>query len=300
MSKYTPPSPYTYTDEKWKVHSVHPQRLFSQRKDDDKPRPARGARAVAIGIRSIAPRTAADWAKEADAELWASCESVEEYEERKRELEAAAKVAKENQPTFHRFTHLPIELRYRIWGMVMDEPTRIAITCSGYTRPQRPRGGRCGTVSPGCPRVYAATAFMSPLMLVNRETHGLASKRYRRAFQGVQGGGGVLAAYPSILTIEISTVRLLRMENLEMLTEIVVVASPGIWASCFYKEVSERFKTMLATGSIRRLELRLTRLVTEEERSKDEEYFVSLFSDIKAVDVEWVAPELIIRPGKEE
>ncbi|PYI11437.1 hypothetical protein BO78DRAFT_425917 [Aspergillus sclerotiicarbonarius CBS 121057] len=298
-STYTPPSPYTYTDEKWKVHTVHPRRFFSRRKDDGILRPTRAARCVSIGNPSIGPRTVAERASEADTALWASCDSVEEYEAKRREIDAAKAKAVADQPVFHPFLRLPLELRCRVWEMAMEEPTQITITCSGYTPARRPTGW-CRTVAPGQPRKYATTAFMPALMLVNRETHALASKHYRRAFRGVHGGGGVLAAYPSTLTIEKPMILLLRMENLEMLAEIVIVDSPRFEIVQIAKVFSDRLKIMLETGAIRRLELRLKTSITRKQARKVDKYFASLFSKMKSVDAEWVAPELSVGPVNDE
>ncbi|RAL08843.1 2EXR domain-containing protein [Aspergillus homomorphus CBS 101889] len=300
---YTPPSPYTYTDEQWKVHTVHPPRYFSRSKQDGTLRPTRPAPCVMMGNPTIGPRTAAEKAEEADKALWASCDSVEEYEAKRREIDAARARAVADQPTFHPFPRLPCELRYNIWTLAMAEPTRITITCTGYTPARRPQGGRCGTISPGRPRIYAATAFMPPLMLVNRETHALASRHYRRAFRGVDGGGGVLASYPSILTIERPVVPLLRMEDddVRMLAEVVVIASPGFGGTVGFSTVfSEQLKKMLGTGSIRRMELRLTSSIPSKQGSKVDEYFASVFSEIEAVNEWWVAPELCVRPVKDK
>ncbi|PWY96167.1 hypothetical protein BO94DRAFT_529568 [Aspergillus sclerotioniger CBS 115572] len=295
----TPPSPYTYTDEQWKVHTIHPRRFYSRRKEDGILRPTRAAPYISIGNPSIGPRTAGEKAAEADTALWASCDSVEEYEAKRRDLDAAKAKAMANQPTFHPFPRLPTELRCKIWEMAMEEPTQITITCSGYTPAQRPTGW-CRTVGSGRPRIYATTAFMPPLMLVNRETYALASKHYRRAFRGVNGGGGVLAAYPSVLVIERPMVLLLPMDDLELLAEIVVIATPSHGMVGFSTGFSDRLKTMLGTGSIRRVELRLTRSITRKQAGKVDGYFTSLFSEMRAVNAEWVAPELTVGPVNEE
>ncbi|OJK03461.1 hypothetical protein ASPACDRAFT_56869 [Aspergillus aculeatus ATCC 16872] len=301
------PSPYTYTDEQWKVHTVHPQRYYSRSREDGTLRPTLPAPCVSIGNPDIAPRTAAEKAREADKALWGSCKSVDEYEGKRREMDdvAAARAVEAGRPAFHPFPRLPAELRCRIWVVAMvNNPTRIAITCSGYTPARRPQGGWCGTVAPGRPRIYAATAFMPPLMLVNWEAHALASRHYRRAFRGVNGGGGVLAAYPSILTIEKPMVLLLpmdRAEDLGLLAEIVVIVSPGLGGRvAFSTEYSERFKMMLRVGTIRRLELRLTRSIPRDRARRVEEYFASLFSEIQAANEEWVAPELQVGPVHDE
>ncbi|RAH70511.1 2EXR domain-containing protein [Aspergillus aculeatinus CBS 121060] len=301
------PSPYTYTDEQWKVHTVHPQRYYSRSREDGTLRPTRPAPCSFIGNPDIAPRTAAEKAREADKALWGSCKSVEEYEAKRREMDdvAAARAVEAGRATFHPFPRLPSELRCRIWVMAMvNSPTRIAITCSGYTPARLPRGGRCGTVAPGRPRIFAATAFMPPLMLVNWEAHGLASRHYRRAFRGVNGGGGVLAAYPSVLTIEKAMVLLLPMdrgEDLGSLAEIVVVVSPGLGGRVsFSTEYLEQFKSMLRMGTIRRLELRLTRSIPRDRARRVEEYFASLFSEIQAANSKWVTPELQVGPVHDE
>ncbi|KAI9932524.1 hypothetical protein ASPWEDRAFT_33425 [Aspergillus wentii DTO 134E9] len=299
MSKPPRPSPYTYTDEKWKVHTVHPPRYMSTSRIDGITRPTRPARVIGIGTPSIGLRTAGERAAESDMTLWASCESVEEYERKRRDFDAAKTEAGDDQPAFHPFPRLPIELRHMVWEMVMAEPTEITITCSGYTAARRSTGW-CGTVSRGRPRIYATTAFMPALMLVNKETYALASRHYRRAFRGVNGGGGVLAAYPSILSIEKEMIPLLPMEDLEMLTELVVVATPQLLGVEFSPEFSERLKTMLGTGSIRRLEVRLTRAITSRNGREVDDYFASLFAEMKAVDMGWVAPELSVGPVKDE
>ncbi|RAK81725.1 2EXR domain-containing protein [Aspergillus fijiensis CBS 313.89] len=300
------PSPYTYTDEQWKVHTVHPQRYYSRSREDGTLRPTRPAPCLSIGNPDIAPRTGAEKARAADMALWGSCKSVEEYEAKRREMDddVAARAVEAGRATFHPFPRLPAELRCQIWAMAMaDNPTGVSITCTGYTPPQRPRGW-CKTVAPGRPRIYAATAFMPPLMLVNWEANALASRHYRRAFRGVNGGGGVLAAYPSILTIEKAMIRLLpmdRAEDLELLAEIIVIISPGYGGRvAFSREFLERIKMMLWMVTIRRLDLRLTRSIPRDRARSVEEYFALLFSEIQAANSEWVKPELQVGPVHDE
>ena len=132
-----------------------------------------------------------------------SCSNVEEYEARKKDLsdQAAAirRIFLESQPTFHLFPKLPIELRNRIWASAMAKVTKIRITCSGYTAP-RACSSKCGTMS-SSPGIYAATALLPPLLLVARKSHAAASKHYCHAFRGVDGGGGIVAAYLTVLIV---------------------------------------------------------------------------------------------------
>ncbi|PYH85384.1 hypothetical protein BO82DRAFT_351225 [Aspergillus uvarum CBS 121591] len=301
------PSPYSYTDEQWKVHTVHPQRLYSRSKEDGRLRPTRPAPCLLIGNPDIGPRTVAAKAREADTALWASCKTVEEYEAKRRETDAAAarRAVEAERVTFHPFSRLPAELRCQIWAMAMaDHPTRVSITCSGYTPARRPQGRSCFLMLQGRPRIYAATAFMPPLMLVNGEAHALASRHYRRAFRGVLGGGGVLAAYPSILTIEKAMILLLpmdRAEDLRLLTEIVVIVCPGAGERvAFSRRWWERFEILLRMAPLRRLELRLTSSIPRYRVRGVNEYFASLFSEIQAADTEWVAPDLQVGPVHDE
>jgi hypothetical protein len=80
----------------------------------------------------------------------------------------------------------------------MEEPVEVQLAASKYTLAIR-GAGWCGTRSPPRPLNLAAIAILPPLMLVNHESHAIASTYYKRAFRGVGGAGGVLAAYPTVL-----------------------------------------------------------------------------------------------------
>lgn len=218
-----PISGYTFVDEKWRCQTVDPLRCCS-RGPDGSLRPSRPANAVAMGVPELTPRTLAERAAEKDIQLWARCSSFDEYEVQRQSLSEHASHARrvflESQPAFHQFPKLPIELRNQIWASAMAEVTQVSITCSGYTPPRRSNGW-CGTVAYGRPRIYAATAMLPPLLLVNRESHAAAVKQYRRIFRGVHGGGGVLAAYPTVLTVEMSILSLVKENDFEYVREII-------------------------------------------------------------------------------
>ncbi|KAF2972248.1 hypothetical protein GQX73_g1228 [Xylaria multiplex] len=164
----------------------------------------------------------AQQAEEEDQLLWASSSSVEEYEERKRTRDEERRLDREAfmqaQPIFHQFPHLPTELRLLIWELALEEPTRVTLAASRYyPRFSRPRGQWILRL----PEEFVATAFLPPLMLVNHESHAVAVAYYRRAFRGVDGSGGVLAGYPTVLNIKNAAFELLRADDLDLVRDFI-------------------------------------------------------------------------------
>ncbi|KAI3328989.1 hypothetical protein HD806DRAFT_268585 [Xylariaceae sp. AK1471] len=218
---YPTPTGYTFTDEMWRTKTVKPLRCFSQEHDHGPLRPSWPAPFAG----SMPPRTISQRAHEEDLALWASSSSIEVYEERKRARDEQRRSEREafirDQPVFHKFSSLPAELRLLVWKMALEEPTRVALTVSEYRSPPRQPGVWCATVF-RYPSAYAATAVLPPLMLVNYESHKLASRHYRRAFQGVDGEGGVLAAYPTVLTVKGVAFTLMRPDSLSLVQDFIL------------------------------------------------------------------------------
>ncbi|KAI1118863.1 hypothetical protein F5Y14DRAFT_446672 [Nemania sp. NC0429] len=216
---YQPATGYAFTDELWRPQTARPQLLFVE-EPDGRRRPVYPPDYSHHDF----PRTAAERAAAKNLELWATSSSPEEYEKRKRsrdkknraELEAAV------QPTFPKFQSLPPELRLAVWELALQEPRVVTISASTRWRPSReadvlraravdhplhpaeperpvPPVGR--TLLPPVTDFFA-TAFIPPLMLVNWESHTIASSHYKRAFTNWAGKGGVLAAYPTELRVE--------------------------------------------------------------------------------------------------
>jgi hypothetical protein len=125
-----------------------------------------------------------------------------------------------SQPTFHKFSSLPAELRLLVWKMALEEPTRVTLTISGYES-RRSGNPTCGTVF-SYPSENAATAVLPPLMLVNHESHAVTSRHYRRAFRSFNGKGGVLAAYPTVLTVKGNAFGLMRPGSLNLLRDFIL------------------------------------------------------------------------------
>lgn len=302
FQRFPTPSGYSFVDEKWKVHTVHPQRPYSYK--NGRPCPTRPARAYGP-TPAIRSQTVAEKAAKADLALWASCSSVEEYEARKQNLLASKKKQIEEssrrQRTFHSFPLLPPELRLHIWQLAMAEPTQITIFCSRYRAIHSQPGSRCGAVG-SVPELYAAVAFLPPLMLVNRESHALASRHYRRVFRGRNGGGGVLTAYPRVVTIEEPCWPLLQLDasSLDVL-EIVIIAIPPALLFSFLGVFQRPCEAILAAPNLRRLEIRCETVGLE---SKDkiiasmDRTLSPVLARLRALNRDWVAPELrFVRVG---
>jgi hypothetical protein len=282
------PDPYTFIDEMWELHTVDPTRVCSRREDGNLV-PGRPAPMFVVGVPDIEPRTMKQKAAHEDRELWESCFSFEDYNAKRQILYESHKYARmswlESQGTFHPFPRLPSELRLRIWSFAMTAATEVKIMCSGYTinRPQ----GWCGTVS-SRPRIYAATAFLPPLMLVNHESHSAASKHYRRAFRGVDGGGGVLAAYPTSITIDESAFHLVRDDDFGIVQKVVLETTRGLHHS---RGTNDQFRTLLANQNLKEVEIRM--------RKAGLRWLSGLYIDLQEVysqlrerNAEWVAPEI--------
>jgi DNA-binding transcriptional regulator of glucitol operon len=173
----------------------------------------------------MAPRTIAQRAHEEDLALWASSASIEEYEERRRARDEQRRSEREafmrGQPVFHRFLSLPAELRLMIWKMALEEPTRVILFILTRTMPSRQSGGWCGTTFP-ISWEHVATATLPPLMLVNCESHRVASRHYQRAFRGLHARGGVLAAYPTVLTVKGDAFTPMQTDGLRFVRDFVL------------------------------------------------------------------------------
>ncbi|KAI1193854.1 hypothetical protein F5X97DRAFT_312720 [Nemania serpens] len=198
------PSPYTFVDEMWRTRTVTNPRYFSHAGGKNSPpKPTRPAPCYIMGDpRPRDSHTIAEAAEEDDLQLWVSSASVADYEERKQALNERKPLDREAfvnaQGQFHKFPALPLELRVMIWKLALEEPVTVTLRIS-YWRPRpRPGRSRCGILR-YIAEDYSATAVLPPLMLVNHESHRTASAHYKRAFRGVKGNGGVLAAYPTIL-----------------------------------------------------------------------------------------------------
>ncbi|KAI0413371.1 hypothetical protein F5X98DRAFT_352210 [Xylaria grammica] len=213
---------YTFTDEMWRTQTVHPERDHSSTSNDG---PLRRTSPLARRCRfpPVPPRTAAQRAEEEDQALWASSASIEEYEERKRTRDEERRLDREAiiraQPVFHKFPHLPPELRLHVWKLALEEPTMVTLFVSKFhPRFSRPRGQWILRL----PEQYAATAFLPPLMLVNHESHAVASAHYRRAFRSLDGGGGVLAGYPTVLCVKNAAFDLLQADDLDLVRDFIL------------------------------------------------------------------------------
>ncbi|KAI1130725.1 hypothetical protein F5Y10DRAFT_235050, partial [Nemania abortiva] len=224
-----PPTPtgYTFTDEMWRTQTAKPPRYFSQKGGENSAlTPTRPAPVyVPSDPRPRGPRTIAERAEEDDLQLWASSSSVAEYEERKRAINEKNRLDREalihSQGDFPKFLLLPAELRWMIWKMAAEEPITVTLTVSGRRyRPQQRQRGWCGTRTAGI-RDYSATAVLPPLMLVNHESHKFASAHYRRAFRGLNGDGGVLAAYPTIIKAQSRVYRMVGQDDKELVEDYI-------------------------------------------------------------------------------
>ncbi|KAI1812841.1 hypothetical protein GGS20DRAFT_556309 [Poronia punctata] len=191
------PTGYTFTDEMWRTKTLsNPRRSLQFGKP------------ILLPVKQIKHvyhpgtyRTIAQRACLEDEELWESSSSLKEYEERKRALYTKRRVERqewlESQPVLHRFPSLPPELRLRIWQLGLEEPAEVTLAITEYRGGQRSRG--CVKRRPARPSGSRAISLFPPLMLVNHESHSMASAHYKRAFRDIYGGGGILAAYPTIL-----------------------------------------------------------------------------------------------------
>ncbi|KAI0102095.1 hypothetical protein GGR51DRAFT_527842 [Nemania sp. FL0031] len=225
----TPFTGYTFTDEMWRTQTVKKPRYFNQ--TEGVMRPTRPAPCVSMrSPRERGPRTIAARAEEEDLQLWASSSSVAEYEERKQAINEKKRLDREafidSLGTFHMFPLLPPELRLVVWKKAMEEPIIVTLTVSkwGY-RPRRQRGW-CGHRGVKI-EDYFATAVLPPLMLVNHESHEIASAHYKRAFCGVKQNGGVLAAYPTRLVCQRRLYELVEEDDKELIEDYRTVETQG-------------------------------------------------------------------------
>jgi hypothetical protein len=274
---------YTFVDEQWRSHIVCPPRPFSRR-DDGSICPTSAEPVWPTNK----PHTMAQRGAEEDQLLGRGCITVEEYEARKQQRTGEASAAQtsrtKSQGTFYPFTRLPIELRDKIWRSAMEEATEVRITLSGYQPP-----GQC--ISCLCtardiPAKYASNAILPALFLVNHESHAIASKHYRRVFRGINGDGGVLAAYPVVLTVETSILSLLNMDDFHLVRDLVLDFRRNPYLAC---AGYGRLRQILTNYSLKSIECRLikTDLVTMRP------LYLTLhraYTDIRESQPEWRAP----------
>ncbi|KAJ8133440.1 hypothetical protein O1611_g193 [Lasiodiplodia mahajangana] len=220
------PTGYTFTDEMWRTQTVKKPRYFN-RSGGKNPfmKPTRPAPCYSLGDPNPrGPRTIAAHAEEEDLQLWASSSSIAEYEERKQaiieEKRRDREVFMKSQGTFHKFPLLPPELRLWIWKMAMEEPIIVTLTVSNWRYSPRRPGARCGHRGIQI-EDYFATAVLPPLMLVNHESHQIASASYKRAFCGINKKGGVLAAYPTRLIAQRRVYELVGEDDKELVQEFI-------------------------------------------------------------------------------
>jgi hypothetical protein len=217
------PTGCTFTDEMWRTQTLHPERSISYSRNGP-PCPEK-VRPLAHPYPPDPPaRTAAERACAEDLDLWESSLTLDDYEERKRVLYEKRRLEREEwlqkQPAFYKFPYLPTELRHHIWRLALEEPTTVRFTVSKYTITAN-MSGRCRRRGYR-PAEFAVTACLPPLMLVNYESHQIASAHYQRAFRGVRGGGGVLAAYPTVLHVDESSLKLLQPGDLQLVQELTL------------------------------------------------------------------------------
>ncbi|KAI0404520.1 hypothetical protein F4802DRAFT_597950 [Xylaria palmicola] len=217
---------YTFTDEMWRTRTVTNPRYFSQKGGPGCAlTPTRPARCYILGDpRPSGPRTLAERAEEEDLSLWTSSASVADYEGRKRTAEEKKRLDREafvaRQGTFHKFARLPAELRLAIWEMALEEPVHVTLTISDWGFLPLQRRTRCFARGTRIEE-YAATAVLPPLMLVSHESHRAASAHYKRAFCGVKGQGGVLTAWPTVLTAQKRVYAMLGPGDEELVQEYI-------------------------------------------------------------------------------
>lgn len=208
------------------MHTVTRPRYFSGGDGENSPlKPTRPAPCqIMWDPRRPGPRSIAEQAEEDDLQLWASSSSVADYEERKQALNERRRLDREavvnSQGHFHKLPGLPVELRVMVWKLALEEPTAVTLHISDWRLQPRIPSSRCG-VRGVTVEDYSATAILPPLMLVNRESHRLALAHYKRAFRGVKGNGGVLAAYPTILKAQREPYALIEPDDKELVMEYI-------------------------------------------------------------------------------
>ncbi|KAI0425239.1 hypothetical protein F5Y09DRAFT_110684 [Xylaria sp. FL1042] len=217
------PDRCTFLDEMWRAQPSGSQRRYFTKNRAGNLTFIRPVSSAVTSVSDLGHRTAAERASEEDGKLWCSSSSNDDYEQRRQALYEKRRSERDRwmqqQPTFPSFSSLPPELRHHVWKLAMEEPTTVGITVSEHKRNYPPPGSPCGTVF-DMPSEFAARAILPPFMLVNHEAHEIASKHYRRAFCGLSGKGGVLAAYPTVLQVETNALDILPLDDFDLVAEI--------------------------------------------------------------------------------
>lgn len=169
----------------------------------------------------------------------------------------------------------------------MTAAAEVEIRCSGQTV-HRGAGG-CGTAW-HTPRIFAATALLPPLMLVSHESHRAAVRHYRRRFQGVHHGGGVLAEFPTTLNLGANIAHLIRDDDFDIAQKVVLEFNEkGLGL-----EDSSCLGTILSVRNMKEMELRLWRPNNSGMRwlRCPYECVKSAYTQLRRTDMDWVAPEI--------
>ena len=248
------PDRCTFLDEFWRTRTVRAKRSGSHEED--------------VPLSSMPPFSEAPWitaytvvqrAYKEDKEIWDSSASLDDYEQKRQALYDKRRSERDawmrKQPLFPKFPSLPNELRQWIWTLASeDHTTRVLIAVAKYYEiPVREDCGG-GTTPSSSPLEVTATAYLPPLMLVNSEAHGIASKFYRRAFRALDGRGGVLAAYPTVLTIDRGAFQLFSLNDLELVTEIALTHVDH-W--CMSPSVCDKLEILLLASNLKRFVAKL-------------------------------------------
>ncbi|KIM98787.1 hypothetical protein OIDMADRAFT_146492 [Oidiodendron maius Zn] len=288
----TSPVGYTFVDENWVTHTISPPRAYTNK--DGKRVPHSFISSCVWGPPPrmvIGPVKIAEKARCEDKVLWGSSSNVEDYNHKRQLLDKSRQSAKEllfaSQGTFHPFPRLPPEIRQKIWRLAMMVATEVEIRCSGHTV-HRGAGG-CGTAW-GTPRIFAATALLPPLMLVNHESHRAAARHYRRRFQGVHRGGGVLAAFPITLDLGADIAHLLREDDFDIVQKVILEFDDrglGI-------EDNNCLRTILSARNMKEIEIRLWRSKNIGMRWLRCPYqsVQGAYMRLRRTNMDWVAPEI--------
>ncbi|KAI0107490.1 hypothetical protein GGR51DRAFT_515687 [Nemania sp. FL0031] len=226
---------YTFVDEMWRTHTVHPQRYVARRVGKG---PLRLTMPIGHAWDRGMYRTA-DFAAKADMELWLISRSVDDYEARKRgrneRLRREAE-AKKGKGTFHRFKHLPPELRLMVWEMAMQEPTKANVYETKH--------------------LYTTRAPLPPLMLATRESNTVASKHCRRVLRNIFNGGGILASPPVDLHMDDRVFFLMQYADFDIVRDIVVdVGDYGVVGQ-IARVILDKLDIVIRAPYFRSLELR--------------------------------------------
>ncbi|KAI1329738.1 hypothetical protein F5Y16DRAFT_80472 [Xylariaceae sp. FL0255] len=245
----------TFLDEMWR-----PQRAKSPDHSSSQPQP------IVPYYLSIPAHTMAERASGENVELRASSTSVSHYQERKLALYKKRRYARDDwlkaQPNFNKFPALPLELRRSIWNMAMEELTAVHITCTKLRVVPRGRSfeGHC-CYDTGYATRFVATAVLPPFFLVNHEAHDIAKQHYRRAFRSVGEGGGVLAKYPTVLSVDPEALELLVStcsDDFELISELVLTRPRDLGETVVRYNYEDNLVPFCRTSNLERIKVELT------------------------------------------